>query len=351
MQRESTQLWREVTAAPSTVRATLDGNGPAIADAADVLAGSTRVIVTGNGAAWYVANAMWLAALASEQPATDLVAVPAGLLASGALTWRPGDALIVVSSSGELRDVVALLDHGLDVPIVALTADPSSSIGRAARIVVPTVVESQNAVTHTQSYLGNLTSAMGLWARLTHDGALAGAVAGVDQVLDDAVHRAAETEHEPLVAERATAVVAGTGPAWVAAQETALLLAEVAGVPAHGMETREGATTGMYALGPDDLVVSVATGPPDALLCEAEVVCAGQGARVVRLTDGEATDPRLAAISTFPAAAALAIDIGLRRGRDVDQPPWVAAYYRTARTNPPADSSSASPSSTTGSTS
>ncbi|CAN5548392.1 hypothetical protein BH24ACT5_BH24ACT5_08840 [soil metagenome] len=331
MQRESTQLWREVAAAPATTRATLDRSGRAIATAAGVLAGSRRIVVTGNGAAWYVANAMWLAALATDRLAPELVAVPAGVLASGALTWRAGDAMIVVSTSGELRDVVALLDSDLEVPIVAVTADPASSIGRAARAVVPTMVDSQDAVTHTQAYLGNLTSALGLWARIADDHSLADAVSMADQVLVDAVHAAADTRYDASVSDGATAVVAGTGAAWVAAQEAALLLAEIAGVPAYGMETREGATTGMYALGGDDLMVSISAGPPDDLLREAEDVCRERGARIVRLTTGAGADPRLAAISTFPAAAALAIDLGLQRGRDVDRPPWVDAYYRTAR--------------------
>ena len=42
-------------------------------------------------------------------------------------------------------------------------------------------------------------------------------------------------------------------------------------------------------------------------------------------------DRRLAAVSTFPAAAVLSASIGLARGLDVDQPAWTDAYYRVAR--------------------
>ena len=42
---------------------------------------------------------------------------------------------------------------------------------------------------------------------------------------------------------------------------------------------------------------------------------------------------RLAAVSTFPAAAVLSASIGLARGLDVDQPAWTDAYYRVARGN------------------
>ena len=39
------------------------------------------------------------------------------------------------------------------------------------------------------------------------------------------------------------AVVFGSGPAWAAALEAALLLKEVSGMPAEGVETRRGATS------------------------------------------------------------------------------------------------------------
>jgi len=53
------------------------------------------------------------------------------------------------------------------------------------------------------------------------------------------------------------AVVFGTGHGLVAASEAALLLKEVAGIPAEGMETREGATSGMYALGRGQFVLAL----------------------------------------------------------------------------------------------
>ena len=42
-------------------------------------------------------------------------------------------------------------------------------------------------------------------------------------------------------------------------------------------------------------------------------------------------DARLAPITTLPAAAALAAELALAGGHDVDQPTWTDAYYETAR--------------------
>ena len=106
--------------------------------------------------------------------------------------------------------------------------------------------------------------------------------------------------------EPETAVVFGSGPGWAAALEAALLLKEVALVPAEGVETREGATSAMMALGPEPLALSLPAGVgDDPLLAEAEEICAGQGATVLRAPGGETADRRLAAVSAFPAAAAL----------------------------------------------
>ena len=52
---------------------------------------------------------------------------------------------------------------------------------------------------------------------------------------------------------------------------------------------------------------------------------------MLRAPGAETTDRRLAAVSTFPAAAALGASIGLERGLDVDRPAWTDAYYRVAR--------------------
>ncbi len=127
------------------------------------------------------------------------------------------------------------------------------------------------------------------------------------------------------------AVAFGSGPAWAAALEAALLLKEVAGIPAEGVETREGATSAMMALQPGHLVLSLPTGE-DPLLDEAEAICRGRGATVARAPIVAGGDRRLAAILSFPAAVVLGERIGVERGLDVDRPAWTDAYYRVART-------------------
>ena len=87
----------------------------------------------------------------------------------------------------------------------------------------------------------------------------------------------------------------------------------------------------MMALRPGDLALSLPTRADDPLLVEAEEACAERGAQVLRAPAPATEDRRLAAVSTFPAAAVLSASIGLARGLDVDKPAWTDAYYRVAR--------------------
>jgi fructoselysine-6-P-deglycase FrlB-like protein len=327
-QLAETLLWREGRGIPAALERTLD-EARGVDDIAGLIGADDvrRVIATGNGAALYVAHAAWLASLEGAGP--ELLAVPAGVLASGRFAWRKGDRLLVISSSGELRDAVEALEAGAPRPYAVVTANEHSTIGAAADAIALVHVEAQQTETHTQAYCGNLAAVFSVWARVTRDKglsrSLAAAPAALARLLDEAEAWAVDNGDVP-----SAAIAFGTGPAWAAALEASLLLKEVAGVPAEGLETREGATSGMYALGPGKLALSLPTGE-DAAVGEAEETCRRTGAIVFRLPGGDALDARLAGLSTFPAALSLAAQLGLRAGLDIDHPAWAESYYRTAR--------------------
>jgi fructoselysine-6-P-deglycase FrlB-like protein len=329
LQRE-TGLWQDVSELPSSLAATLDARD-GVDDVAAVLGSDRvrRVIASGNGAAYYVAVALWLASLESSE-GPEVLAAPSGLLARGAFAWREGDVLLAISSSGEFRDLVEAVDAGVPAPFAAVTATAGSTLGSRADARALVVVEHQRAVTHTQAFCGSVAAALAVWAEVTSDAALDAALRRLPGELEGLATGARAWADEAGV-EAQTAIAFGSGPAWAAALEGALLLKEVAGVPAEGVETREGATSAMMALRPGTLALSLPSGDDDPLLAEAEQICAAQGATVLRAPGGEGLDRRLAAITTFPAAAALSLRIGLERGLDVDRPAWTDAYYRVAR--------------------
>lgn len=323
----TTRLWQETRGIPETLAATL-ASAPTTGT---LFAGEStrRIVATGNGASYYVALALWLAALETGA-GPEVVAVPAGLVARGAFRWRDGDALLAISTSGEMRDVIEALDAGVPVPVGVITSQCDSTIARKAVGVGRVTVASQDAVTHTQAFCGNVAATLAWWATLSGDAGLAHALRGAPEAVDRACDDAEEWTDDLAPLDPSAAVVFGTRTAWAAALEGALLLKEVAGVPAEGVETREGATSAMYALGPGHLVVSLSLGD-DPLAAEAEAICATRGADVIRAPGGALADPRLATLTTFPALVALAARLGVARGLDVDAPAWTGAYYRAAR--------------------
>jgi glucosamine 6-phosphate synthetase-like amidotransferase/phosphosugar isomerase protein len=328
---DETGLWRDLTELPETLAATLDARD-GFAEAAELLGrpGVRRIVASGNGAAYYAAMALWLASLEGRE-GPEVVAAPSGLLARGGFHWRTGDVFLAVSSSGEFRDLIEAVEGGAPTPYVAVTSTPGSTIGSRAGMRALVTVRNQRAVSHTQAFCGNVVAALAVWAKLTSDTGLASSLGRLPDEVDAAL-RSARTWVEGVGKTGArNAIAFGSGPAWAAALEAALLLKEVSGIPAEGVETREGATSAMMALGPGDLVLSLATLADEDLLAEAEGACVGQGARVLRTPLGRTTDRRLAAVSTFSAAAVLSAAIGLARGLNVDQPGWTDAYYRVAR--------------------
>ena len=104
-----TGLWADVRGLPAALGDTVAAR-EGVAAAARLLGGGgvERIVATGNGAAFYVAQALWLAALESAPGGPPVVAVPCGVAAREGFAWRPGDALLAVSSSGEFRDVVEI---------------------------------------------------------------------------------------------------------------------------------------------------------------------------------------------------------------------------------------------------
>jgi glucosamine--fructose-6-phosphate aminotransferase (isomerizing) len=190
----------------------------------------------------------------------------------------------------------------------------------------------QRAVTHTQAFCGAVAAGLAVLAKVTDDAGLRAAVVEIPEHAAAALEAAREWPEDAGALGAEAAVAFGSGPAWAAALEAALLLKEVACIPAEGVETREGATSAMMALRPGHLALSLPTAA-EPLLDEAEEICAARGATVLRAPVPDGVDRRLASIVSHPASVALAERLGLARGLDVDRPAWTEDYYRVARSS------------------
>jgi len=292
--------------------------------AAELLGRARRILVTGNGASYY---AGLLAALAALETQVDLQAVPSGLLPT--VARRHGDAAVAVSVSGEFRDLVEAVETGvLPRPLVAVTAARDSTLARAADAVVPLAVEEHPTETHPQDFCNAALGCLAVLARLAGDRGLQALLETLPGVV--AATTAAVAGWLPDVERPEAAVCAGHGAAWAGGLELALLLKEVARVPAEGLDTREASTSALTGLHDRCLVVALAS-RGDPFLDEARGLWSSSGARYVEIPFGVALDPRIVPIACFPAGAALAVSLARRAGLDADHPWWVPAYMSTAR--------------------
>lgn len=330
----STGIWHDACEMPDALQTTLDDSA-GFDDVAKFLhrKGTRRIVASGNGASYYVAQALWLASLEGVRGPVEVVALPAGLLARGEFRWRRGDVLLAISSSGELRDLIEAIETpDFPYPFAAITANPKSTIGAAAEATAVVPVPRQRAVTHTQAFCGALLTCLSIWADVTSDDTLHRAVADAPGTCARALHSSERWAAESFGSLRTplAAVVLGTWSAWAAALEGALLMKEIAGIPCEGVETREGATAAMTALGAAHLALSLPTSG-DRLIEEAEEVCRARGAQVLRIPGPREADRRVSPITAFPAELAVSVELALRAGRDPDDPEWTSLYHAVAR--------------------
>jgi glucosamine 6-phosphate synthetase-like amidotransferase/phosphosugar isomerase protein len=279
--------------------------------------------VTGNGASHYAGVAFWLASLQTE---IEVQAVPSGLL--GCLAPRPGDATLAVSVSGEFRDLVEALDD-LPRPLVVVTGTAGSTLGRHADAVVPLGVADHGTDTHPQDFCNATIACLALLARLEpQDSSLAKLIETVPELVSGTVRQVRTWLDPPRRPE--AVVVGGHATAWAGALETALLVKEIARIPAEGLEMREAATSALTGLDEGCLALGLAT-KDDPFLDEAERLWAGSGATILRIPFGADVDHRVVPVTSFPACIALATALAQQDGLDPDNPWWVDSYFTTAR--------------------
>jgi fructoselysine-6-P-deglycase FrlB-like protein len=320
-----TAVWRAVEGLPEALAATIgDADGLDAAAAALARPDMERVLVTGNGASYYAGVATWLAAL---ETSANVQCVPSGLLRR--IETRPGDAVLAVSVSGEFRDLVeAVADDLLPHPLVAVTADPDSTLGAHADAVARLHVGEVGTETHPQDFCAATVACLSILARLTADPELRALLESVPELVRTT--GAATPDWLPELGRPVAAVAAAHGPAWAGALELALLLKEIARIPTEGLETREAATSALTGLRPDCLVVALES-DGDPFLAEAERLWSEAGAETLRIPFGGRVDPRIVPVTSFPAGAALAVALAQAAGLDPDHPWWVEHYLATAR--------------------
>jgi glucosamine--fructose-6-phosphate aminotransferase (isomerizing) len=254
------------------------------------------------------------------------------------------------SQSGQSPDLVeptrALRAGGAGT--VALVNDTASPLAAAAEFVLPLHAGPERSVAATKSYIAQLVAGARLVAHWQQDAALQAAVAA----LPEALGRAAAQDWQaalPVLQPAEQLFVIGRGPGLAVAQEAALKFKETCGMQAEafsGAEVQHGPMALVGAGWP--VLVLAPRGPAQAGLIDlaarlqardahvmlalpetqrgaAEAAAPGLLTLPLALTDHEDLDAIAAVQSFYPLVEALSRE----RGRNPDQPPYLAKVTRT----------------------
>lgn len=338
----------EIAAEPAAIRATVAGaRGQARRVAAALRAGGvSRIHLIGNGTSFHSALAVATAYrrhCRAGEP--TLVAINAGEFRTYLPDLGPGDSVVGISSSGEFRDVVSVVEtlRGR-VPTVAIVHVPGSTLTRVPDHVILSAGGASEVPVMTKTFASTLSAALLLAGELLGDeraDAMADALLGAADAAEFAI-----TAADPLVTDLAARFasaehifVVGSGGGYPAALEAALKLKEMALVHAEGSESWETASGAATLIGPSSTVIALAPpGPGREAALDVARHSVGWGARVIEvgpeqliegsdhlpLADGASED--LASLTAVPPVAMLAYALARARGLDPDRPGWTERY-------------------------
>jgi fructoselysine-6-P-deglycase FrlB-like protein len=243
-----------------------------------------RVILTGSGDSHY-------AALAAEQLFTD--AVDGGIWAEPAMKaaryrrWAPGDLLIAVSVSGEVRRTVEAARRARQAgsEVLAIVANNESTLAKIASHVLTMPAPITRSTPHTRDYTLTLL-ALFVAAEHLSGSTLSGiddVVRTVEGIVDKALSWAPTLE---LPSEPHNTWFLGSGPERGTAAYGALKFWEAGGSAAQWDDLEEFGHGSEEIAVPGDLVIVLATGPARGRAQEMVSGLVEMGLSIITVSDG-----------------------------------------------------------------
>jgi glucosamine--fructose-6-phosphate aminotransferase (isomerizing) len=336
---ERLRTWREASTSGDAIAAALEAARAIDRDIGLMLAGADRVVLTGAGSSYYLAQVAaavlreTTGRLAIAAPLSELMLRPDGVFAPG----NPGrQVVVIISRSGSTSEALDVVDRvrAAGHPTVAVTCRGNSPLaGRVHRVLV-SPIGNESAIVMTRSFASMLALILRVIAGMASDRTLADDLDRMPERWPEAVaaadvgHRLGSVDHERIV-------VLGGGPTRGIAAEWCLKLTETSQVATEAYEPLEFRHGPISVCEPGVLVVGLIGGP--GAQEEARVLreAGGLGAETW-LIGREADDDRGLAgwislvgsglhpwarlpLLVYPAHA-LALTLALARGRDPDAP-------------------------------
>jgi glucosamine--fructose-6-phosphate aminotransferase (isomerizing) len=344
--------WRESATSGEAIAAAIEsvGQAPSTEAARELLASSERVVVTGAGSSYYLAQTAAAAARAILRqtvfaaPLSELILRPQGVLtaerpadeSTGGQGGARRELVVIISRSGSTTEAISVAERmrATGHPTLAVTCRPGSPLAALADVTLVSPAGDEAAIVMTRSFASMLALLLAVLAGVGRDTALLSDLARLPNRWGEAVAAAA-------VARRlggtswSRIVVLGGGPAFGIASEWGLKLTETSQVPTNAyepLEFRHGPISvcepGMLVIG---LVGGVGAGEEVAVIEEAAALGAetwliardedeARGAPGHVSLIGGGLDPLARLPLLVHPAHALALSLAMTRGRDPDAP-------------------------------
>jgi glucosamine--fructose-6-phosphate aminotransferase (isomerizing) len=329
-----TTAWQEASRGGVAVAAALEVARSAPSAIIDRLAGAKRIVVTGAGSSYYIAQVAAATmrarcALPAEAvPLSEILLRPEGVIGAEPAERQP---VVVISRSGtttEAIDVIGLA-AGRGQPSIAVTCRPASPMAQAADLTLAVPQADERAIVMTRSFVAQAALLMRLGARVARErsgvpsddrfAADLDAVPGRWGEVEPHIERALEL----ALTDPSRVVVLGGGAAYGIANEAVLKLTETSQVAAsafHPLEFRHGPIS---VCEPGMLVVGILGGNAEAAERRVVAESAALGATTWVLGPS-GPGAELDEIARLPlvlhALQGLALGVALRRGRDPEAP-------------------------------
>jgi glucosamine--fructose-6-phosphate aminotransferase (isomerizing) len=347
---EDLLTWRESSTSGDAIAAAIDAASAASADARDLLASADRIVVTGAGSSYYLAQVVAAAGRAVLRrpviaaPLSELILRPAGVLVDaggGAAGLDLGQAatrepVVIISRSGSTSEAISVAERMRSAghPTVAVTCRAGSPLAALADVTLVSPLGDEAAIVMTRSFASMLALLLDVVAIIGNDGRLAADLARLRGRWGEAA--AAATVGRRLGAtDWSRIVILGGGPAFGIAAEWGLKLTETSQVSTSSYEPLEFRHGPISVCEPGMLVVGLVggTGASEEAAVVAEAGRLGAATWLLAGDEAEARgasgdvsliggglDPTARLPLLVHPAHALALSLALTRGRDPDAP-------------------------------
>jgi len=338
---EDLLTWRESSTSGEAINAALASFAEAPPQAGELLASAERIVVTGAGSSYYLAQTV--AATARAVLGRPVLAVPLSeliLRPEGVLVGKDGDArrepVVIISRSGSTSEAVSVAERMRTAghPTIAVTCRGGSPLAVLADVALVSPAGDEAAIVMTRSFASMLAMLLRLVASVGADHRLAADLDRLPAHWPESVDAAA-TGRRLGATDWSRVVILGGGPAFGIAAEWGLKLTETSQVATtvhEPLEFRHGPISvcepGMLVIG---LVGGAGAGDEVAVVEEAARLGAAtwliaRDAEEARGTAGETSliggglDPAARLALLLHPAHALALSLALTRGCDPDAP-------------------------------